>query len=463
MFTTVFNGTIWLLLTAVVVELAGCLGRAGRGYSRPALARILGSRLICIALCITALAGIVSRIYVGYAVPGDIGQDVVSAESWLRGGSLYPTDLQARLARWLETDPPIAPLADRIPIIRRYQSEQLQAIPSLYVVQAHTPPTALISTLLVRLVGPNQIYLIVAGLSLVTIYSTVQVLGAAFPALFGSRHKLAVHAAVFGWQPILATLRQGQFTILITGLLVWAWRNLREGRPARAGVAIGVATILKLYPGILIPYLFLRHKRAFWFAISTCAIGTAGVIAFAGWGTVPEFLRATNVVEAQYGLAMNNFSPPARLSLLLGTTRPWLWTIGFAISLSLALVTTWCVRQLGRRRSPKRSINMLDLEYSIFTSLGCVLSPICWSHYFVALLLPLAVLLGEVRLTRCGILMVSCIALLLSLPDQVSIWLAHHPLGAVGLLLSSFPTVALLALLIWLVWSRTVLSSDAKS
>src|SRR5205085_11695577 len=69
--------------------------------------------------------------------------------------------------------------------------------------------------------------------------------------------------------PLLDQLFHGQLNLVLLLLIVGAWTLERSGRPGWAGVLLGVATALKVFPGLLVLYYALRGQRR---AVLTAAI-----------------------------------------------------------------------------------------------------------------------------------------------------------------------------------------------
>src|SRR5262249_3355708 len=87
--------------------------------------------------------------------------------------------------------------------------------------------------------------------------------------------------------PVTAPIGQGQLNFPILFLVTLAWVADRHDRPGWAGVALGVATALKLYPVFLFAYiLFARRWRAIFtgalafLAMNGAALAILGVDAF---------------------------------------------------------------------------------------------------------------------------------------------------------------------------------------
>jgi hypothetical protein len=95
------------------------------------------------------------------------------------------------------------------------------------------------------------------------------------------------------WSPFQEQMALGQWSLLIAAALIGCWALLRHGRDRLAGVLLGVACLIKLFPGLLILYLLLRRR---WWAAGTAsatlAIGGLLMLAIVGPSdTLGFFLR----------------------------------------------------------------------------------------------------------------------------------------------------------------------------
>ncbi len=84
-----------------------------------------------------------------------------------------------------------------------------------------------------------------------------------FPVLAGRGRWLLV-AGAFAFPPVVGELVMGNVHLLLLGLLTAAWLGVRRASPRGdllAGVAVGVAAVIKVFPGLLLLW-FLLTRRA---------------------------------------------------------------------------------------------------------------------------------------------------------------------------------------------------------
>jgi glycosyl transferase family 87 len=457
MMTTIANPTLWCLLFLIA---AGILrGAVSHRDLRNQADRTLCKWPVLAFLLVATVVAVGSRIYLGFIVPGDIGTDIIAAKSYLRGGTLFPDNIQAELESWFAEEPPPVPLSGVIPRLVEYQRGQLSATAKLYVSQAHPPLMPLILVPLVKFFGSHGAFLVHSAISLAALALCLLLVIKGFRINVSTRILAGLFCIVFAWQPVLATLRQGQFTLWIAALVMLSWFFLRHEIFWASGVALGLAISLKVYPAILLLYLAFRHRRAFWSAVLTCAGTALAISATAGFGSILQFMQASRAISSEYGAAFNNFSLLARLPELPGDGHSQVLNAGkFVVAGIVSCLALYAVAH-GRPRQkdgPLNTVQRFDAELALFVCLSCLLSPICWSHYFVLLLLPLAVTLFTCTSSnsRASAVGWGLIALGLSLPDQPAWWLAQRlslVFGArFGQFLAAFPTFAMLALTCWL-------------
>jgi len=211
--------------------------------------------------------------------------------------------------------------------------------------------------------------------------------------------------SILNWYPVLAHLNLGQLGIPLFFLSVAAWICLRRGQETFAGFLLAFATLIKIYPVVLLFYAVIRYRlnilKSAVFSLFFLVIMQT-VINSNSW---PNYmLRIVPTAIAQYQDSWYNCSlSSASIRLFKGTeisyplvnfpqaefpVRFLLYAITFA---SLALVF------LHRR-------NIFDLtgEYCLLIVTMLLLSPLTWDHAFVFLLLPMGYLWQQVRFYNGG-------------------------------------------------------------
>jgi hypothetical protein len=144
------------------------------------------------------------------------------------------------------------------------------------------------------------------------------------------------------------------------------------------------------------------------------------------WGekSYEEWIQMAQYVMTRYSQADLNYSLLGALnSLSKGLLLPLLGskTVFHLLSLATVGMLCWIVFVKTNKDFPT---TRYDLEYSLFVGAMPLLSPVAWFHYFVILLLPLAVL-AKVAMTQKGntwsLSLLLGIVLILALPPQMNL------------------------------------------
>ena len=157
--------------------------------------------------------------------------------------------------------------------------------------------------------------------------------------------------------PVMAAIVLGSQAPVVAALLAAAW--MRVDRPD-AGIWLGVAATLKMFPGLLIPMLWMHGRRR----MAAVAGATVAALNLAG-------LALPDVSFEQISTLLFEIDGPHNLSFRLPLA---------AVALGALAMSVWARRLTFDQVMTGGCIAML------------VLSPIVWDHYLIILLLPLSVL-----------------------------------------------------------------------
>ncbi len=205
-------------------------------------------------------------------------------------------------------------------------------------------------------------------------------------------------ALLLTWSPLLQTLLEAQISPILLLLFTLAWLAARRGRGGWAGAALGVATAVRLFPGLAVVYFLIRRD---WRAVAMACIvfvglealatplvgGIPGVIAYAtreSPAATKEWLIHEHNVSL-WGFTRLLFVGPRDVSAL--AFAPWL-AAPLTYALLAVLLAALALRTFWRRRLPFVADDTTFLAYLPAMLLA---SPLTWQHYFVILLLPLLV------------------------------------------------------------------------
>ncbi|MGY0024828.1 glycosyltransferase 87 family protein [Streptomyces sp. YJ-C3] len=172
-------------------------------------------------------------------------------------------------------------------------------------------------------------------------------------------------------EPVFQTVLFGQINLALACLVLW---DLTRRSGARGkGVALGIATGIKLTPAVFIVYLLLTGRRR---EAACAAAGCAGTVAlgalvlpYASWEFWTRRLYETGRVGKAW--IVDNQSLQGLIDRALHTTEPGaLWAVPAAV---VALAGLYAA---ARARTEAHGIAL-----TAFTAL--LVSPISWSHHWV--------------------------------------------------------------------------------
>lgn len=192
----------------------------------------------------------------------------------------------------------------------------------------------------------------------------------------------------FAIEPVRETITFGQLNMLLIGLILADLLFAVPRRSRWAGFGIGLATAIKLYPGIFILYLLItRRWRAAVTASATAAGATllaAAIAPDASWDFWTDALWATERVgRTDY---TGNQSLLGLLSRLVAPDRPsrLLW---LALAVAAGVFGMW---RAARASDPVAALTVTGL-------VGALVSPITWPHHLYWLIPAVVVLVDRGR------------------------------------------------------------------
>ena len=228
--------------------------------------------------------------------------------------------------------------------------------------------------------------------------------------------------------PFRSQVNQGQFNLLILLLVTLVWVAARSGCSRCAGVALGVATVVKLFPGLLFLYFVLQRE---WKVVTFGAATVAAIAVFMAMA-FPATTLHTYLVEVlpslnQWQSHASNISligfwsklfdpiPGGPIAILPVWHSHVLARVGGLLSCGAALAATIVVILQARKRSD------LDLAFGLLVTTTLLVSPLTWEHYLVLLILPIAIM--WVHLAESGpIKWIWALFVIALFPPQGLIW-----------------------------------------
>ena len=251
------------------------------------------------------------------------------------------------------------------------------------------PPFAVLVLLPVALGTETTATVLLTAVSAGLVVLTTAWLVAPVAARHGWPRWAAVAVAVpvvLACEPVRETLGWGQIDLVVAALVLADIGALRRGHPW-AGVGIGLATAIKVTPGLFLLYLAVTRR---WRAAAVAA-GTFGVTVLAGFGVDPSVRYWTRILweTGRVGPPTdpNDQSLLGMLSRLAAPRAPnraaWLALAG------LALVVGMTRAALLHRRGD-------ELAGGTVTGLtACLISPVSWVHHLYWVV-PAVVVLADV-------------------------------------------------------------------
>ena len=196
-----------------------------------------------------------------------------------------------------------------------------------------------------------------------------------FPLLRG-RGRWWLVAALIAFPPVIDELVVGNVNALLTGLFAATWLALARRDPrgdAIAAVAIGLATVLKLFPALLILWLLLvgRPRAAAWSIVAALAVAAATL-------PITGLQPWLDYVSVARNLSINLAQPDA--------LAPTFWLtpyLGFTVARILVTVVglavlVWTARSLDARRS-----------FAIAILVSILVTPTLYGSYLTVTVVPM--------------------------------------------------------------------------
>jgi hypothetical protein len=225
----------------------------------------------------------------------------------------------------------------------------------------------------------------------------------------------AILLALCAFEPLLYAFWLGQTTAMIFPLVMGSVLLQRRGHLATAGVMLAFATFIKITPAVIAIVWLWRGPRK---AMIWCAIVLFGMwglsVAAVGVGLHLTYLERLSAIARSTVVAYNNHSVIAFVARFWFSPGEWLdWRLlraPLAATVLTAAVTGagLLVGASALARIPVKAEDKWRPYSEAFAILCMLLIPnIAWTHYFVFLLPPIAVVLSESPRARVPCTLVS--------------------------------------------------------
>jgi hypothetical protein len=214
-----------------------------------------------------------------------------------------------------------------------------------------------------------------------------------FPLLgaFGGRGPWLLVGAALAFAPVVGELVMGNVHLLLLGLLTVAWLGIRRGDSTGelgAGIAIGVATVVKVFPGLLLVWLLLTRRFR---AAAGVVIGALAFIAV----TLP-FTGVQPWLD--FPTVLLNLSAPSDTTDTLAPTvwlAPYLGFTGARIVVTTAALLLLVGVSIGARHDlPSARQAVVARSFGAAVVLSVLVAPALYHHYLALLVLPFLLALG---------------------------------------------------------------------
>ncbi|MDG4823668.1 glycosyltransferase 87 family protein [Asanoa sp. WMMD1127] len=307
------------------------------------------------------------------------------------------------------------------------------------------PPFAAIAMVPMAVVPWTLAILISLGLSFAATYALLRWLVLPIAHRYGWTPWFVLAVAfllIAAFEPYRETITFGQVNLLLIFLVALDLLVGLAGGRRWAGVGIGLATAIKLTPGVFILYLLVtRRWRAFFVASGTAAVATLAAAAVdPGASRVfwTDALFDTNRVGSLAFVSNQSLQGMvARLSPEHPSSLAWLVLV-------VATLAVWARRV--------RSASLVE-GLALTGVLGCLISPVTWVHHLVWLL-PALILLVDAGLRASGPRrrwLLGAAAVAYAVLCSRLVWAWEHGFGGVdGFLFSNAYVWISLALLLFL-------------
>ena len=190
---------------------------------------------------------------------------------------------------------------------------------------------------------------------------------------------------LLGYFPTWATVQLGQVSLFLFLLLVIAWAAARQGKNMTAGVAVGVAMLLKIFVLVLIPFFLVqrRWRLAGW---SLGVFGAGILVSLALFGVDAHRAYVAVLGDITWYAANWNASLLGFFTRILGGSEntpaidaPWMARgLAYGLALALLVVLLWLAWRTRADRTPRS----FDLGFGACLALMLLATPLGWMYYF---------------------------------------------------------------------------------
>jgi hypothetical protein len=207
-------------------------------------------------------------------------------------------------------------------------------------------------------------------------------------------------------QPMLAALYQGQLTLILVLLVTAVWTLERSDRSYTAGIVLGAAAAIKLFPAYLVVYLAVRGRlQSLVGAVLSFLALTIVTAAIVGLDAYRDYVQTVLPAQARFqGLGYNCaiagfwyklFNPAGENRLITPLwSCPILAQLGtFFSDLAITVIVGACAYRATTRVQR-------DLAFAAAITAMLLVAPVSWDTSLPLLLVPIAVAAHSTGQTR---------------------------------------------------------------
>jgi hypothetical protein len=241
------------------------------------------------------------------------------------------------------------------------------------------PPTFILAFQPFTLLPEREAFWVWSGLNAACLLAAVTLLTVGF----GWRARLAIAALALMYPPVNLHFQAGQSKMVLLLLLVLATRSMKSGWDRTAGVCIGAATLLRVFPAILLIYLTIQRR----WEVLICTTITIGVGALVtvwalGLQTCLSFGAAVRLFNEHTWT--RSWGNTAILAQFAGIRSATIRRAYVAVTWALVLgATLFATMRLSERSDP------YWFTFGLWIIAAILLSPIGWPFDMVLAAIPL--------------------------------------------------------------------------
>lgn len=268
------------------------------------------------------------------------------------------------------------------------------------------------------------------------------------------------------WYPVLFHIAVGQLSMLIGLLLIISWWFLRRNHDLAAGFTLGLAALIKVFPGLILLYLIVRKRwKAAYCLAAAYFIGSVITVLIVGIGDFIKYFTTIAIADARaYAVFPINFSISGLFNRLFNS-GPWVQPItdapevGTWVTVLASMVVLVLFISQTRKTDTKEASD--DQAFALAILAMLLISPVTWGHSLVLLIFPLGLIAAKLQARpEPKLRILSLIALILfSLPDvqlanSLMAYYAPYPMTWYASLILMAPMVGIIILWVLLISDR---------